>query len=121
MMLAVAAADSDREVCGLLFGGGDLIDSAKATRNNALDPRLNFEINAAELIDALRAERDGGPAVIGYFHSHPNGLAIPSATDRAMAAPDGRIWIIVASGAMTAWRATANGLAELPMSLSTCP
>jgi proteasome lid subunit RPN8/RPN11 len=41
--------------------------------------------------------------VIGYFHSHPTGAPVPSATDRAMAARDGRIWAIIAGNDVRFW------------------
>lgn len=103
-----AASSPDAEVCGLLLGG-DTIGIAVPARNVHPDPTRHFEIDPAALFAAIRAERAGGPALIGYYHSHPNGLAEPSATDRASAAPDGRLWLIVAGDAVTAWRAGVNG------------
>lgn len=111
-MLALAAADPGQEVCGLLFGEGDRIDVAVSTKNVAADTRVNFEIDPAALMSALRSERVGGPRLIGYFHSHPNGLASPSATDIAMAAPDNRVWVIIGSD-LTAWQSTPSGLSQL--------
>ena len=78
--------------------------------NVAADPARRFEIDPGALIAALRAERGGGETVIGYWHSHPSGDATPSATDAAMAAADGKIWLIVAGGTVTAWRAGATGV-----------
>lgn len=111
-MLALAAADPLHEVCGLLFGEGDRIDLAVQTKNVAPDTSINFEIDPAALISALRSERTGGSRIVGYFHSHPNGLSIPSVADTEMAAPDNRIWIIIGSD-LTAWRATPSGFIPL--------
>lgn len=97
------------EACGLLFGT-DGVERASVAANVASDPARRFEIDPGALIAALRAEREGGERVIGYWHSHPSGDATPSATDAAMAAADGRLWLIVAGGAMTAWRAGESGL-----------
>ncbi len=58
-------------------------------RNVHPDPARHFEIDPQVLIDAHRAARSGGPRVVGYYHSHPNGLARPSAADSALAANDG--------------------------------
>lgn len=105
-----AAADAvPLEACGLLFGT-DGVERASVEANVADDPARRFEIDPAALIAALRAERAGDDRVIGYWHSHPTGDATPSATDAAMAAADGRIWVIVAGGAVTAWRAGTSGL-----------
>lgn len=97
------------EACGLLFGS-DGVERASITANVSHDPAQRFEIDPAALIAALRTERGGGEQVIGYWHSHPSGDANPSATDAAMAAADGKLWVIVAGETMTAWRAGTNGL-----------
>ena len=56
-----------------------------------------------EAVAAHRAARDAGPAVIGHYHSHPSGVAVPSATDAACAAPDGTLWLIVAGDVARLW------------------
>ncbi|MFV1428256.1 Mov34/MPN/PAD-1 family protein, partial [Klebsiella pneumoniae] len=86
------------------------VERASAEANVADDPTRRFEIDPAALIAALKAERGGGERVIGYWHSHPSGDATPSATDAAMAAADGKIWVIVAGDAVTVWRAGTSGL-----------
>ncbi|WP_341209127.1 M67 family metallopeptidase [uncultured Sphingomonas sp.] len=105
---AWAAADRD-EICGLLLGAGDDITRLVPCRNVAVDPSVRFEIDPGALIAAHRAARNGGERVIGHYHSHPSGVAMPSPRDAADAAPDGSIWLIVAGEAVTAWRAVADG------------
>lgn len=104
-----AAEAAPLEACGLLFGA-DGVERASVEANVSDDPTRRFEIDPTALIAALKAERGGGERVIGYWHSHPSGDATPSATDAAMAAADGKIWVIVAGEALTAWRAGASGL-----------
>ena len=93
----------------MLFGA-DGVDRASVTANVSDDPTRRFEIDPTALIAALKAERAGGERVIGYWHSHPSGDATPSATDAAMAAADGKLWVIVAGETVTAWRAGVSGL-----------
>jgi len=112
-MRAAAAAAHAREACGILLGEGDRITHARATRNIHTAPQTHFEIDPQALIDAHRAARSGGPQIIGYFHSHPAGLAAPSATDRACAAGDGRIWAIIAGDDVRLWRDSPDGFAAL--------
>ncbi len=106
---AVAAAAAPREACGLLFGDSDAITAWKPAENVAATPETHFEIDPAALFAAIRGERAGGPRLIGYWHSHPNGDASPSPTDAAMAAPDGKYWLIFARGEATCWRAAERG------------
>lgn len=103
-----AQAVAPEEACGLLFGSERSIERVVETANRAPDPARHFEIDPATLIAALRAERAGGEALAGYWHSHPSGDTRPSATDAAMAAPDGRLWLIAAGGRLAAWRATGD-------------
>lgn len=108
-MLDAATASGGLEACGLLLGAGDRIERATIAANVAADPARRFEIDPAHLIAAHRAARGGGAAILGYWHSHPSGLAEPSATDAAMADPDGRVWAIVAGGAIRWFRARPHG------------
>lgn len=113
-MLSAAHRTAPNEACGLLLGTAAHIQTAAPAANVAPDPTRHFEIDPAALIAAHRAARDGSaPKVVGYFHSHPNGLARPSATDESSAARDGRIWAIVADDAITCWRDGADGFEPL--------
>jgi desampylase len=103
-IVALAAAD-DGEICGLLLGQAGRIEAIAPAANVAADPARHFELDPAVLIAAHRAARSGGPKVIGHYHSHPSGVAIPSATDAACAMPDGTLWLIVAGEAVRLWRA----------------
>ena len=105
------------EACGLLLGQGGLIETAQLCANVAPDPARHFEIDPAALIAAHKAEREGGPQLIGYWHSHPNGLSEPSATDREQANGDGRVWAIVAGEGVTFWRDKIDGFEALPTRL----
>jgi proteasome lid subunit RPN8/RPN11 len=98
------AAAETAEICGLLLGRGNAISAIRPAVNVASDPCRHFEIDPATLIAAHRAARGDGPAVLGHYHSHPSGLARPSAADAAQAATDGALWLIVAGDAVTLWR-----------------
>ena len=112
-LLAEAERAMPRECCGLLLGRNGAIEAARGASNVAADPLHRFEIDPQALIDAHREARRGGPQVVGYFHSHPNGPAEPSATDRAQAAHDGSVWAILAKGAVTFWRDEEAGFVPL--------
>ncbi|HUQ13121.1 MAG TPA: M67 family metallopeptidase [Novosphingobium sp.] len=111
-LLAEAARRDPEECCGLLLGEGD-IDAITSTANVAAEPHRRFEIDPAALIAAHKASRAGGAQIAGYYHSHPAGIAEPSATDRALAARDGRVWAIVAGRSVTFWRDAPGGFEPL--------
>ncbi len=98
-IVSQAAQAPGAEVCGLLLadpGSQDRIASILPAANVAADPARRFEIDPAILIRAHRAERDGGPRIIGCYHSHPGGDPAPSAEDAAQAEPNGALWLICA-------------------------
>lgn len=101
------------EACGILLGEGDHVAEALPAANVHSTPETHFEIDPQALVDAHRAVRQGGPQVLGYYHSHPTGVAEPSETDRAMAAGDDSIWAIIAGGDVTFWRDGESGFATL--------
>lgn len=117
-LLAEAAAAAPREACGLLFGSEDAIAGCSPAANVHPSPETHFEIDPQTLVDAHRAMRQGGPRVAGYYHSHPGGPPVPSATDRALAARDGMVWAIVGEGRVELWRAGEHGFEALPYRLA---
>ena len=111
-IVARAALEPDREVCGLLFGTGARIEDAAPAANISAHPSDSFEIDPQALFAAVRAERAGGRRPIGHYHSHPNGSAAPSPRDAAAADDEGRLWLIVAGTRVRAWRARRGGTVE---------
>lgn len=104
-----AAAASPDEICGLLFGSAGVIAEARPCRNIAPDPRRRFEIDPAALLRAHREARNGGPALIGCYHSHPDGDPIPSASDAADAAANAWLWLIIGGREARLFRSTGRG------------
>lgn len=94
------------EACGLLLGADGHVLAVQPVANVHPDAARHFEIDPAVLIAAHKAARAGGPDLLGYFHSHPNGLARPSATDAASAARDGKVWAIAARDSDGSWGIT---------------
>ena len=99
-----AVADLPRECCGVLVGHFD---------------------TGRTVVETVVAE------VVGYYHSHPGGQAVPSRRDRALAWPQATYLIVAtADGAMRerrGWRLGSGGrFEEQPMhvrghELSTAP
>ncbi|MEL6877118.1 MAG: Mov34/MPN/PAD-1 family protein [Pseudomonadota bacterium] len=112
-LTSIAQAAHPHEACGILTGQGMSISGMIEARNVHPAPATHFEIDPQALIDAHRAERAGGPQVMGYFHSHPSGDACPSEMDRAMSAGDGKVWAIVAAEGVMFWRDDPEGFHAL--------
>lgn len=112
-LIAEAEASPDAEICGLLFGTPDRIEEAEACANVAANPARTFEIDPSALFAAHRRARGGGRAVIGHYHSHPNGACEPSPRDAEQAMGDGALWVILAGGRGRCWRSvTAHAFIE---------
>jgi len=89
--------------------GGGRITEAEACANVAADPARRFEIDPGALFAAHRRARAGGQAVIGHYHSHPSGAAVPSARDAAQAMGDGALWLILTAREGRLWRSDRIG------------
>jgi proteasome lid subunit RPN8/RPN11 len=111
-LLTDAKNSPDREVCGLLFGAEGRIEAAEACANVAAEPGRAFEIEPGALFAAYRRARAGGAQLIGHYHSHPSGEAVPSVRDAAQAMGDGALWLILTAGEGRLWRSVEVGRFE---------
>lgn len=117
---AHAVRELPRECCGLLTGprapaGGPLAIDGSAASANLAPPGVAdaFELDAALHLAVQRRERAAGRAVVGLYHSHPQGAPIPSHRDREGAYDHGLVWLIVGpDGAIRAWWPGPDGFVE---------
>lgn len=114
-VLAHARAEHPREACGLLVGLPGHIARIVPADNVAARPHAIFEIDPATLLRVHREARASGEAVVGHYHSHPNGRPEPSRADAARAVTDGQVWVIAANDALTAWTMGALGFAAVEL------
>jgi proteasome lid subunit RPN8/RPN11 len=98
-VIAHAREAAPAECCGVLLGSGHTIVAAAPTRNIATDPTRRFEIDPQDHVDVRRDARGRGLAVLGFYHSHPRSLAVPSPTDLAEASYPDHLYLIVGLGA----------------------
>lgn len=106
-LIAEAGATPDVEICGLLFGAAGRVEAAQLCQNVADRGDDSFEIDPVALLAAHTAQRSGGPAITGCYHSHPNGRALPSARDAESPLPG--LWIIAANGRLHGWQHDGAG------------
>jgi proteasome lid subunit RPN8/RPN11 len=108
---AQARAASPYGCCGLLEGlrvegvRGDRAFKVKAlhpVRNLSSEP-ARFEMEPQGQFAAHRAARANGAAIIGCYHSHPYGPALPSAADRAGAGEENFLWLIAGDEGLNAF------------------
>lgn len=96
-----AKAELPDEACALLLGNRMLdgqspeITMVRIGDNVSTgDPRTSFEIDPKVLFEAQREARNGGPEIIGIWHSHPVGEPAPSAVDQARSIERNWVWLI---------------------------
>lgn len=97
--------------------GGDVRRAARAepATNRREDRPDRYDLDPDVLRRLLEEEEEGGPRVLGFYHSHPDAAPVPSETDRAHAwpwyvylivpVPDGR----PLPGEARAWRLVEEG------------
>jgi proteasome lid subunit RPN8/RPN11 len=85
------------ECCGLLVGRGSRVLTAVPARNLATSKRVRYRLDDRLHLDLRRILRATAPplAILGVYHSHPNGPDAPSETDITEAAYPDWVQVIV--------------------------
>lgn len=122
-MLTHAATSVD-EVCGMLIGRclpSPAVESVVPAHNVHPLPQRHFLLDAATLLQADATARSREQAIIGFYHSHPNGVALPSAEDSRMVWPMLLTLIVAVEQGqpryVCAWRYTDSYLQPEPIRL----
>ncbi len=69
------------ECCGALFGSENRIESAMALGNAAKNRTRAFAVTAGDYLKSARMADRQGCELLGFYHSHVDAPAIPSALD----------------------------------------
>jgi proteasome lid subunit RPN8/RPN11 len=113
-----ARVSRPRECCGILLGRSDDILEAAPAPNLAPDPN-RFLLDPATHFRIRRDARGRGLTVVGFYHSHPQSPAEPSARDMAEAADDDALYVIVSLETevptVRAFTIGRGGFAEIPI------
>jgi desampylase len=120
-LAAEARAAFPNECCGLIEGvstpEGWHATAVHKSKNLAADRARGFLIDPQVHFALLRALRGTSRAIIGCYHSHPNGRSEPSARDRHEAVDDGFIWLVAAGDALSAYVFDASARDFTPLTL----
>jgi proteasome lid subunit RPN8/RPN11 len=112
-----AERERPSECCGLLIGRADEILEAIPARNLAGNPN-RFLIDPQAHVDARRAARLRGLAVVGFYHSHPHSPPQPSARDLAEVAYEDALHLIVSlqthAPVLCVFELNEGGFVEVP-------
>jgi proteasome lid subunit RPN8/RPN11 len=81
----------------MLIGIGNAVQES-APAANLVPETTRFLIDPRDHIAALRRARQRGLEVLGFYHSHPQTSAWPSATDVAEAAYPDAVHLIISLG-----------------------
>ncbi|MEQ8800031.1 MAG: M67 family metallopeptidase [Phycisphaerales bacterium] len=119
-LLFEAQKRPDAEVCGLVGGVEGSPANLYPVANVADDPTRQFLMDPHEQVDAMRAMRERGEALLAIYHSHPVTPPEPSARDLdELGYPDALLLIISLNikGVleMRGWRKTGSGVQEIPL------
>ncbi len=99
-----ALSSYPEECCGAFLGRPESGQAGRVRKVSAFWPARNvysgsrakgYTIAPEELLRVYELARQQGQEVLGYYHSHPDGVAVPSARDHAEAA-SGVSYLIVA-------------------------
>ena len=97
------------ECCGALIAiGGQVVEAVRLPNTTAAGARRRFRIGPSDYRTAEGRAAERGGVLAGFYHSHPDAPARPSAHDLERAWPNLTYLIIAVSagtpGEITAWR-----------------
>jgi desampylase len=92
--VAHARETAPRECCGLLFGDGEVADRLVRGRNVHATPETRYEIDPAQLREAIAGNDDTDRFLVGIYHSHPRTEPKPSEFDIANARWPEQVYVL---------------------------
>ena len=91
-MIAHALDEHPNECCGVLVGVDNVVSNLYRITNKAASS-YRYLMDPQEQFEAIRDAEKRGFDILGFYHSHTNSPAYPSATDVRMALQSG--WLDV--------------------------
>jgi len=92
-----AAEAYPNEGCGALIGprGGPVVETIPLPNREQESPRVRFTVSPQDYMEVEDAADTRGLELLGFWHSHPDHPARPSATDRKYAW-EGLLTVVIA-------------------------
>ncbi len=92
--MAHARESAPKECCGLVFGDGEVASRIVRGRNVHATPETRYEIDPAQLREALAGSDDSDRFLVGIYHSHPRTEPKPSDFDVANARWPEQVYVL---------------------------
>jgi proteasome lid subunit RPN8/RPN11 len=117
--VAHAREAAPRECCGLLFGEGDVADRLVRGRNVHATPETRYEIDPAQLREAIAGDDDTDRHLVAIYHSHPRTEPKPSEFDIANARWPEQVYVLTSLRSeppeVFAYRITGRTAPKIPI------
>jgi len=118
-IVAHARESAPRECCGLLFGDGEVVDRLVRGRNVHQTPETRYEIDPAQLREAIASNDDTDRFLVGIYHSHPRTEPKPSEFDIANARWPQQVYVLTSLRSeppeVFAYRITGGDAPKIPI------
>ncbi|WP_457591918.1 M67 family metallopeptidase [Geoglobus sp.] len=114
----VAENPGEIERCGLLSGRvGKTIEVIGAFElENVRSSPVEFELNPLETLEIFESVEKVGHEVVGVWHTHPRGKAVPSPKDVQGMKNFPGLWVIIAQGEIGWYLAGEKGFEKVEVS-----
>ena len=118
-IVAHAREQAPRECCGLLFGDGEVADRLVRGRNVHSTPETRYEIDPAQLREAIAGTDDTDRYLVAIYHSHPRTEPKPSEFDIANARWPEQVYVLTSLRSeppeVFAYRITGGKAPKIPI------
>jgi proteasome lid subunit RPN8/RPN11 len=102
-MIAHARTAHPEECCGLVCGDFEKVNRLFPSENIFKgDKTTAFELDPKVRFQQIR--ETGERSLLGFYHSHPNGICAPSETDKSMVYEPELIWFLVTTEQVRAFQ-----------------
>jgi proteasome lid subunit RPN8/RPN11 len=86
------------ETCGIIYGteinGEVAAEGYVVIRNGSNSPADSFSFHPEDWVSAYFQAQKNQRNIVGFFHTHPHGVSVPSLRDEQGSIPWGIYWIV---------------------------